>query len=278
MFALSKGDRKVSTEQAMQEMLKELVGDMLPAPLRPHTTLPILDSLNGPTGLITAVRTDMGPVAKAAKISTLVKELVTALGTVVFGCNRFITRRAIDALQGIQEINCSMTHVRKLDSLENERNLLNLVAASTRRKCELNGLKAETAEYAVSVLRAIYRARWLQNKANFEHFVLEFDRQNRIPGGTAARGKVLLMECRGVISKFHSALIRRILELTSETSKWTLKEKEGWESDVVPAAINADGGRNKVRRRSSQLTETNLRIGQSPTLTWIMPYLLVTDW
>ena len=90
-YALTKSD--TSEEVALQSMLQELVGDVLPAPLRPHVSLPILDSLNGPSGLISTVRADMGHIARSTKISGMVKELATAIGTVVFGCNRFITRR-----------------------------------------------------------------------------------------------------------------------------------------------------------------------------------------
>ena len=216
--------------EALQHMLEEMVGDMLPKIVRPHVTLPIIDSLNGRQGLVTLARSHIGAAAKITRITEMTKQLALTIGTKVYGVNEFIARRAVDVLAGCSKIQANMTHVRKLDSLANERDLLEEAAGGVIRTGRLNGIRTTTSEYMLSVMRAIYRARWLENRANFEHFVLELDNNSRCKGSVSARAKILLMDCRGAISSFHSALLRRVIEFASVGAAWK----------KIP--VSADGG------------------------------------
>ena len=228
--------------EAMQNMLEEMVGDMLPRLAREHVTLPIIDSLNGRQGLVTLARSHIGATAKTARMIEMTKRLALTVGTKVFGVNEFIARRAVDVLAGCSNIQANMTHLRKLDSLTNERDLLEEAAGGVIRTGRLNGIRTTTSQYMLSVMRAIYRARWLHNSANFEHFVLDIDDNNKCQGNISARAKILLMDCRGAISSFHSALLRRVIEFASKGATWEKKKVDGTKGKQKVSGGGRSGG------------------------------------
>jgi hypothetical protein len=207
--------------EVMQSMLEEMVGDMIPRIARPHVTLPILDSLNGRQGLVTLARSHIGAAAKRARMQEMTKDLALTIGTKIFGVNDFIARRAVDVMAASAGIQANVTHEQKLNTLGNERNLLNTSVEVTTRACEVNGVRPATAKYVLAIMKTIYTARWLQNSANFEHFALELDDQDRMKGALSARAKILLLDCSGAITAMHSALLRRVIEFASVGAAWT---------------------------------------------------------
>ena len=234
---------------AMQLMLEEMVGDMVPEVARAHVTMPIIDALNGRQGLVALARSNIGTAAKSMRMVEMTKELAIVMGTKIFGVNEFIARRAVDVLEGCGGIQANTTHMRKLDTLSNERDLLQEAASVVVRTSRLNGIRTETSEYVLKLMRAIYRARWLENSANFEHFSLKLDNKGRLQGSMAARAKILLMTCRGTVSAQHGSLLRRVIEFVTAGFGW-VEEK----SDDVSGGDAVAASRGKGKAESSGTT------------------------
>ena len=207
--------------ETLRSTLVELTGDMLPKMVRPHMTLPLVDMLNGDSGLVTLVRSDIGEAAKKKRCKTMVYQVAVAMGVYVNGLSEAASVRAVDVMVGMADINTTLTHNSKLDTLVNEQTLLEMSSRVTLQRCSTNGVRTSTVKYLLTLIRAIYRARWLYNNANFARYSFQPDVDEKVPGHIAARGMCLLMECRATISKYHSSAIRAILLICSMCASWT---------------------------------------------------------
>ena len=225
-----------STE-TLRTTLVELTGDMLPKMIRPHMTLPLVDMLNGDMGLVTLVRSDIGEAAKKERCKTMVYQVAVAIGMYVNGLSEAASVRAVDVMVGMADVNTTLTHNSKLDTLVNEQKLLEMSSRVTLQRCSTNGVRTSTVAYLLTLIRAIYRARWLYNNANFARYNFEPDADEKVPGHIAARGMCLLMECRATISKYHSSATRAILLICSMCASWTQLELQPGERQDVRTAF-----------------------------------------
>jgi len=283
-WGLSKG----RTIESLREMLLQLKGDQLPEAMREHVTKPIIDMLNGDTGLVTLIRADIGETIKKDRVIAMTQSLVTNLGQFVYGLTEAEAAQVVNACCNIARLDASATHESKLNTLVNEMKLLDSSAEISTSLCLDNGMKAATVTYLLALIKAIYRARWLYNSANFERYTFAPDAEEKVPGHVAARGMCMLMECRGTISKYHSSAVRAVLLICAAAANWEKERQPGtppghflWKASTEARSVGLTNPATIARLLKTlfddltRLTHPLLNEWDAPPVVWsdIAPFL-----
>lgn len=253
------GFSRGSSVDSLREMLLELHSDMLPPLIRPLVSLPVVDMLNGDTGVVTLVRADIGETMKREQMRAMINSLACSSGMYVNGLSEAESVQIVDVMENLSELDTTMTHSSKLDTLVNEQRLMEQSARVTRSLCRQNGIKASTTDYLITLIRAIYRARWLYNNANFVRYRFEPDAQLEVPGHVAARGMCLLMECRNTISKYHSSAVRAVLLVCAAAAKWDKQKFQKGEFPDLRDAFRFRWVANKNAKSRGFIEPTKLK-------------------
>ena len=215
------------TMDSLQNMILTLQGDALPKKVMQHMTMPLLELLNGDKSIVKKVRMPVAEGIKQRLIKSQVKEMAIKMGVYAYGCSETIATRVVNVVEDSQNFDTRLTHLSKLQSLQNESYLRSMSSFTTITLAHAQGINRKLSGYVMTAVMAIYRARWLSDRTNFEDFVLLPDAGERCQGTLIARGMVYILEAQQLVSPGHATAMREIIFFVGQCHDW---EKIGKDS------------------------------------------------